>query len=376
MNPDQRLGIDARLYGTKHGGIGRYIQNLIAALEKIDIQNKYFIFLGPDNFDDYQPAAPNFKKVLADFSIYGWREQLFWPIMLRRYRLDLVHFPHFNVPLFYRRPFVLTIHDLIISHYPDSRATTLPIWLYRLKLLVYRLVVRSASRRARKIIAVSRFTKDDIIRILKIKPEKIRVIYEGVSLPKIMGQDRRSWFLKLGLRQPYLLYVGSAYPHKNLSRLLLAFKELTTINENCQLVLVGKINYFYRRLKKEIDQLGLMEKVKLTGYCSDEELVYLYQKAQAYVFPSLLEGFGLPPLEAQQYDLPVVSSRASCLPEILGQSSIYFDPFDIQDMSRQINRILTDDQLRQELIAAGRENLKKYSWSKMGLEVYSLYQSS
>jgi glycosyltransferase involved in cell wall biosynthesis len=359
-----KIGIDARLFGTNHGGIGRYSENLIKQLEKIDNNNQYFVFLQKNNFDEYQPKNKNFQKVLADFKAYSLSEQLAFPYLLYKYKLDLVHFTHFNAPIFYSKKYIVTIHDLIISHYPSSRATTLNPLLYKIKLFLYKVVVKLIAKKAKGIIAVSQYTKNDIVKLLKIKEDKIIVTHEGVDLP-IAGEKS-----ELGITKEFLLYVGSAYPHKNLEKLLQAFQN---INKHYQLVLVGKKNYFYDRLKEEIKKLGLGNRVVLTGYLDDKKLANLYKTAKLYVFPSLMEGFGLPPLEAQSYDLPVVSSSATCLPEILGDSAVYFNPNDIDSISEKINQVLKSDKLMGELVQKGRENLKKYSWTDCAEETLAQY---
>jgi glycosyltransferase involved in cell wall biosynthesis len=159
-----KIGIDARLYGPEHGGIGRYAQKVIENLEKLNSQNDYVVFLASDGYEAYQPQNPRFTKVLADFRAYSLQEQLSFPFLLNKYKLDLTYFTHFNAPIFYSGRYVLTIHDLIISHFPDSRATTLPLWLYRVKLVFYNLAVRRVARKAERIIAISEFTKQDIVK--------------------------------------------------------------------------------------------------------------------------------------------------------------------------------------------------------------------
>lgn len=377
-----RIGIDARLFGTKHGGIGRYTKQLIKELELIDATNEYFVFLDEAGMNDYQPKNSNFKKVKADFRAYSLGEHLIFPFLLSKYHLDLVHFTHFNVPLLFRGKFVVTIHDLIISHYPSHRATTLNPLLYKTKLFFYDLVVASSARRAKKIIAVSNFTKQDVAHLLKVDSSKIQTIYEGVDLPSVSEADT-DVLNRLKLSEDFLLYVGSSYPHKNLEKLIEAFAIVSANHPALKLVLVGKINYFYKALQEKVEEMArlagpetekFLEKIVFAGYLGDEELVALYRRAKAYVFPSLIEGFGLPPLEAQAYDLPVASSDRSCLPEVLGESAIYFDPEDAGDMASKIELILSDDNLRQQKVVAGHANLKRYSWKKMAQEISEIYQ--
>lgn len=369
------IGLDARLFGSKHRGIGRYTQKLIENLEKIDSQNQYFIFLAKDGFDVYQPKNQNFKKVLADFPVYGFKEQLVFPSLIKKFQLDLMHFTHFNAPIFFRGRFIVTIHDLIISHYPDSRATTKGLLVYQIKLFLYRLVMNSTAKRAEKILTVSEFTKNDIASLLKINPEKIKVIYEGADEEQVSPQDCQKFLGNLKVGDNFIFYVGSAYPHKNLENLISAFKILAEKNQSFQLVLAGKIDFFYERLKELAKSQGqtLAGKIIFTGYVNENQLACLYQKAKLYVFPSLIEGFGLPPLEAQGHSLAVASSSATCLPEILGDGAIYFDPSQIGDMAEKITTVLDNKNLRQELISKGLENTKRFSWDKCARETLKIY---
>lgn len=373
-----RIGIDARLYGTKNGGIGRYTEELIRNLEQIDQNNEYYIFLAGDNFDDFQPANPKFHKVSADFKVYGVFEQLLYPFLLNKYKLDLVHFPHFNVPLMYSKRFIVTIHDLIISHYPSSRSTTLHPLLYKAKLGAYNLLIEKVAKKAYKILTVSNYTKQDIVKFLKASPEQIIVVYNGVDLPEANAGDNCERILQeFGISGKYLLYVGSAYPHKNLEKLVEAFSEIKKDYPQLQLVLGGKNNFFYERLKQSIETAENLAVIKdsiiFTDYLSDEKLACLYKKAELYVFPSLIEGFGIPPLEAQTYGVPVVSSNATCLPEILADSALYFDPNNTADMGEKISLALASSDVRDELIKKGAQNIKKYSWRKMATEIHDLY---
>jgi len=364
-----RIGIDARLYGISDRGIGRYTEKLIGYLEKIDFENDYFIFLREKGFKNYQPKNKNFHKVLANFRPYSLKEQIIFPFKLYKFNLDLVHFSHFNLPIFYRRPFVMTIHDLIISKFPESRrkVTTLPYFLYQIKLIIYQSILKNAVKSAKKIIAVSNSTKKDIINLLKIKPEKIFVTYEGVDKLEI-----GNWKLEIG--SPYILYVGAAYPHKNLERLLMAFKNLKI--SDLKLILVGKKDFFYEWLEKYSQELDLADRVKFMGEVSDEELASLYQNAIFFIFPSLCEGFGLPGLEAMAYGLPVAASSVSSLPEILGQAAFYFNPYHLEEMEQVMFILSTNENLRKNLREKGLEQVKKYSWQKMAQETLDVYKGA
>jgi glycosyltransferase involved in cell wall biosynthesis len=223
-----KIGIDARFYGPIGKGLGRYTQKLIENLEKFDNENSYFIFLKKENFDEYVPKKPNFKKVLADFRWYTFSEQIKFPILIRKYNLDLMHFPHFNVPILYSGKFIVTIHDLILLHFPTIRSSTLSPFVFKIKFLAYRIVIRLAISRSEKIIAVSNFTKNDILKNYSdINSEKIEVTYEACEDFCMLSPNKDEEIIsKYGIRKPYIMYVGNAYPHKNLEKLILVFKNI------------------------------------------------------------------------------------------------------------------------------------------------------
>lgn len=331
-----RIGIDARFYGNIGKGLGRYTQKLIENLERIDKKNRYFIFLRRENFDEYQPRNGNFTKVLADYRWYTFSEQIRMPLLLNRYRLDLVHFPHFNVPVFYRNKFVITIHDLILLHFPTLKGTTLPSFFYWIKFSAYRLVIRSAVRRALKIFAVSEFTKNDILTNYAVPEDKIAVTHEACDdFCRISHYPERDILKRYGIMKPYLLYVGNAYPHKNLDFLTRVFRNVREAKKDLELVLVGKDDFFYKRLKKAVASQNAGG-VVFTGFIPDGDLDVVYKNAQVYVFPSLYEGFGLPPLEAMAKGVPVASSDHPCMREILADSAFYFDATDVDSAERAV----------------------------------------
>lgn len=384
-----RIGIDARFFGTIGKGLGRYTQKLIENLESIDSINEYFIFLRKENFDEYLPKNPRFKKVLANFRWYTISEQINMPRLLNKYNLDLVHFPHFNVPLFYRKNFIITIHDLILIHYPTVRGTTLNPLFYWLKYAAYKIVIKSAIRRAKKIIAVSNFTKNDILKHYKIPENKIIATYEACDFPgDIKGAGDDSILKKYGLPagrhgiikpclpagKPYILYVGNAYPHKNLEALVLGFKEFRRSLEY-QLVLVGKEDYFYRQLRNFAENNNVTN-VIFTGFIPDSELDFIYRNAKMYIFPSLYEGFGLPPLEAMARGVPVASSDHDCMKEILEDSAYYFDAIYVEKIAEAIKILINDNNLRAKLIIKGFERVKKFSWEKMAGETLKIYNEA
>lgn len=391
-NNIKKIGIDARFYGPLGKGLGRYTQEIVDNIIKIDPDNKYVIFLSRDNFDELVIDAADssrIKKVLAPVRWYTLSEQIILPWLIWREHLDLMHFPHFNVPFFTPVRFVVTIHDLILTKFPTVRATTLHPFLYKIKNLFYRLVILAALRRSIKIITVSDFTKNDIIAQFKIKPDKIKVTYEGVAN---LSKGNDSLFVKklgeletlqkLKIKDDFLLYIGNAYPHKNLEGLVKVFAKINKVHPNLKLVLVGKEDYFYKRVKATAVACNLYKdgdifsSVVFPGYVPDMELEILFKKALAYVFPSLYEGFGLPPLEAMARGCPVISSNKSSMPEILGEAAYYFNPEDENDMYSKIDEVITDHDLRQSLIKKGKERVKKYNWAECAMDTLKIYFSS
>lgn len=374
-----RIGIDARFYGPKGKGLGRYTEKLIKNLEKVDLKNQYVIFLRQENYDEYIPENNNFKKVVADLKWYSLDEQLKLPKLIKEQQIDLMHFPHFNVPILYRGDFVVTIHDLILLRFPTKRATTLGPLLYKIKYLGYKLAINSAVKRAKKVITVSHFTKDDLVDYFKIKESKVKVTYEACdrvefSQLKVPEPD----FLENNkITKPYILYVGNAYPHKNLEGLIAAYKKFKKRNDfSHQLVLVGKEDYFYKRLKQDAYSSGLLHdsSVVFFGFASQSDLAYLYAKASLYVFPSFIEGFGLPGLEAMSFGLPVISSNTSSLPEILGRAAVYFDPKDRQDIVSKMEKVLKDEKLQRRMMMSGRSQIDKFSWTSCARETLRVYE--
>lgn len=382
----KRIGIDARFYGPIGKGLGRYTKEIVDNIIKLDKENYYVIFLNKENYHDFNAASGKVKKVLTNIRWYSLAEQLIFPFYIRREKLDMMHWPHFNVPIFCPVKFVVTIHDLILLKFPTRRASTLGPFRYALKNFFYKLVIKTAIRRAKKILTVSHFTKSDIISRFKINSEKIEVAYEGVAdlnaPPPLRGWDRgvkspgekakdQNALSYYHISKPFLLYVGNAYPHKNLEGLINVFLKIRQEEKNLKLVLVGKEDYFYHRLKAEYNEHSA--RVLFPGYVPDFELKELYANAVAYVFPSFYEGFGLPPLEAMAQGLPVLSSNKTCLPEILGQAAQYFNPEDEAQMQNKILTLLRDEKLRKELRNRGLEQVKKYSWktcAEKTLEVY------
>lgn len=373
-----RIGIDARFFGGEQSkGLGRYTQKLVEHLLQLDNEHTFVLFVQQETHDQWKRAYPNVELVVAPYKWYTFSEQLHLPGLIRKAQVDLMHFPHFNVPLLYRGPFIVTIHDLIILRFPTERATTLGPLLYKIKHFAGTRVLNHAVRDSKKIITVSEFSKKDIVDYFHIDPTKVQVTYEAAEATAAISHRPNETVLEeYGIRQPYVLYVGNAYPHKNLEILLDVAAELkrTHTTPPWQFVLVGKSDYFYDRLQREVNHRKLNEYIHFTDFVPDADLPVLYQNALTYIFPSLYEGFGLPPLEAMSYGAPVMAASTSCLPEILGEAALYFDPNDISGIINLITTLKTDEATRHHLITQGKKQIQRYSWKSMASATLKMYE--
>ena len=360
-----RIGIDARFAGPEGTGLGKYTEKLILNLAKIDKKNEYSIFLRRKNWDFFK-LPQNFKKIPADIKWYSSEEQLKLSGIFSKEKLDLLHVPHFNVPVLYTGKFVVTIHDLIHHQFYEQSASTKNFLLFEIKRAAYKTIIYSAVKRAAKIIVPSNFVKKQVLAAFKIKPDRIAVTYEAAEEEYFKNQKREAKNQK-----PFLIYVGNAYPHKNLNRLLDALAILKNVN----LTIVCPRDVFAKRLEGEIKNRGLESNVELLGYQPTENLSVLFQKATAYVFPTLSEGFGIPGLNAMAANIPVVCSNIPTLKEIYQDAVLYFDPQDSQDIADKIEKILKDATTRTDLVEKGRQQVKKYSWQKMARETLDVYES-
>lgn len=357
-----KIGIDARFYNES--GVGRYLRNLIRNLEVLDKNNQFFIFLLPKDYEQFHQTK-NFQKVLANFSWYGFAEQFNLPKLLSKYKLDLVHFPHFNVPIFYSGKFVVTIHDLIHWHFNMQRSTTHGPIIYKIKQFGYKRVFKHAIYKSSNILVPSQHVKDQLIDGWKINSQKITVTPEAVD-DGLLAKGKE---LQDGVKRSYIFFVGNAHPHKNVEGLINAFLILRKKYPFLQLVLAGKDSYFW---KKILDKYPIKD-IIYTGFISDPQLVTLYREAQVYVEPSFEEGFGIPILEAMASGCPVISSNVGALTEVGGDACVYFNPNDMGDMGDKIDRVLGSEKLRKELVDKGYKRVKLFSWEKMAKQTLEVY---
>jgi len=363
-----RIGIDARLYGSKHTGIGRYTKNLILALARTDKKNSFVVF-GSEDIKEEILSLKRFEFVKLTTPIYSFREQLVNPLVFKKAKLDLLHVPHFNAPVLYPGPLVLTIHDLI-KHISTGRETsTLPPAVYWIKHLVYRFVVAVNIRKAKMIVTPSKFWQSNLIHNYNLTPEKVRVTYEAVDkgLKSKPHRNPENILKKYNLSKPFIIYTGNLYPHKNVNFLIQAIKSFNkTHKHQLSLAVVCARSVFQKRLAKA-------KNIHYLGYVSDSDLATLYSQGLALVHPSLIEGFGLTGLEAMAAGLPVLSSDATCLPEIYGDAALYFDPYDQRSLILRLEQIMGDREVLKSLKQKGFSRVKMFSWNKTAKETLKAY---
>lgn len=356
----KRIVFDARMYGLEHAGIGRYILSL---LRKFEIRKfEMFLLVKKEKLEEVkQDLGDGFEYVPVKARHYSLFEQVEIPWVLRKLNPDLVHFPHFNAPILWRKNFVVTIHDLIKHYFTGKETTTRAVWLYRLKHLGYKIQINHALYNSKLIFVPSNFWKEKLSEDFDVPRKRVIVTPEAVEpiyQRKLSAKGRRASGPKL--KQPYLIYTGSVYPHKNIEIVFKALKQLP----NIQFGIACSRSVFTDRVERKANEMGLANQVKFLGFVSDKDLIPLYQKAIALVQPSLMEGFGLTGLEAMAAGCPVIAANASCLPEVYGQAGVYFDPYDSRDLLEKIEKVKNNDKLRQELISKGKTQVKKYSWQK------------
>lgn len=363
------------MYGPRigGGGLGRYVEELVGHLPIKYPQNKYVLFLGKDNFAA-APAQSPFEKRLVDIPWYSWEEQVSLPPKLREAKVDLMHFPHWNVPLFYNDPFVVTIHDTILLEDKNSaRATLQSPLMHALKTVAFRAVIEHAVHASKAIITVSNSAKAGILKYFRVNPEKIKVIYHGVTIPQSgSGVSLEA----IGVRSPYFLVVGNAYPHKNIPVVLEAFSRLLNYRPETQLVIAGKYDGFAKLLALKAQSLGIPDpNLRFIHIPTDQELGALYRHCSALLFPSLIEGFGWPPLEATLVGRPVLASNIPVMREILGAGEWLLPTNDpISWCNAMLSRLDSPHSFSGD-ISLIKKRAMGYNWSDTGLKTSELYLS-
>lgn len=355
------IAIDARIISSS---TGRYVERLITYLQEVDRENIYTILVPEKDKDYWKPTNPNFAVTTVSYDNYSINEQVGFATFLKKLNPDLVHFCMPQQPIMYTGKKVTTFHDLTLLKTYNSDKN----WFaYHAKQTVGKFVFKNVAKNSDHIITVSQFTKKELQSYFPVPDEKISVIYESSDVSSIAPKKYALPFKK------YVLYVGQQSDYKNIKRLGDAHQILLAKYPDLGLVLVGRKNA--AALKNEVYfNSRHYTNIVFTDFVDDHHLSWLYANAQAYVFPSLMEGFGLPGLEAMGYGTPVISSNATCLPEVYGQAAYYFNPTDTSDMAEAIDEVLSDEKLRARLVRAGFKQIKKYSWKKQAQETYAVYK--
>jgi glycosyltransferase involved in cell wall biosynthesis len=356
------IAIDARIISSS---TGRYVERLLTYLQDVDKNNVYTVLVRAKDERYWTPSNKNFIVTVAEFDQFSFAEQLGFKTFLDKIKPDLVHFCMPQQPVLYTGKKVTTFHDMTLVKTYNSDKN----WLvYHAKQLVGKEVFKKVAKDSDHIIAISEFTKKELIEFTGVADEKVSVIYESSDVANVAAKPYKLPFKK------YILYVGQQSDYKNIKRLGDAHQKLRGTYPDIGLVLVGKKNASALSNEAYFDKHHY-KNILFTDFVEDNQLSWLYAHAAAYVFPSLMEGFGLPALEAMGHGTPVISSNATCLPEIYGKAAHYFDPYSVDDMTRAITEVLGNEKLRQKLSVSGYEQIKKYSWKKMAKQTLAVYKS-
>jgi glycosyltransferase involved in cell wall biosynthesis len=363
MSDKKHIVIDARAHKT---GAGRYVNRLLEHLQNLDSPHRYTVLLHPEN--DWRPQNSNFAVAFSKYKQFSLNplEQIGFAWQLYQLKPDLVHFTMTQQPILYFGNIITTTHDLTMLRFVRPGRSPLPI--FWVKKLGYRFLFWWGHVKSKKIIVPSRFVANDLSTHYPLSTSKITVCYEASEPPLPVAAKKPKMTY-----ENYILHVGNVFPNKNIYRLVAAFEKLHKTHHDLHLVLVGKKEHYFQELDKYIALSPSKSHIHTVGFMEDSELKWLYTHAKAYVFPSLSEGFGLPGLEAMAHGCPVVSSNATCLPEIYDTAAYYFDPHDTEDMARAIDEVLGSKKLRKQLVEAGHKRLMDFSWRKMAQETLAIY---
>jgi glycosyltransferase involved in cell wall biosynthesis len=360
-----KIAFDLRRIGNP--GIGRYMKCLAESITTQAPEHEYLLILPPEG--ERLIHAPNAEKLSTRIKYYSFREQFELPRILSRCKVDLLHSPHFLLPLVRPCPAVATIHDVIYMACPQDLPS-------RAGRLYYRIMMNACSRMATRIITDSEHSRNEIVRYVHADPEKIEVIYPAVDpgfSSSASAAEIAAVRSRFGIDREYVLCVGIYKPRKNHAGLLRAFKTLLESGGRAQLVIVGPMGKGEPLVRRVAAELGVAEHVIFTGFVNDADLRALYSGARVYACPSLYEGFGFTVLEAMACGTPVACSSATSLPEVGGKAALYFDPCNPEEMAHQLLLVFTDDAVRNALIAKGRRNLLRFNWEETARRTLAVY---
>lgn len=357
----KRIVIDARESGTSSG---RYLDKLVEHLHRLDSPHEYLLLAKPNRIEFLRSIAPKFTIQECLHKEFTFAEQIGLKKQIESLKPDLVFFPFVQQPVFYSGKVVTMMQDLTTLRFRNPAKNW---FVFSVKQQIYKWLNKRVAHKSLHILTPTEFVKQDVVTFAGISPEKVTVTLEAADkitdkaepLPKLTGKQ-------------YIMYVGRPLPHKNLDRLISAFELLQEKHPELHLVLVGKTDVLYERIQQSVAERGI-KNVILTGFVSEGELRWLYENTAAYVFPSLSEGFGLPPLEAMMHGAVVVSSNASCMPEVNKDAAQYFDPYDVEDMSQNIAKVIESKQIANTLRTRGKVVAGSYSWTRMAQQTLDIF---
>lgn len=367
-----RVGINASKCSDIHTGVGRYTSNLCRSIAKNKDGNAYYLYLPWHKSNSYKEDenGAQFKEkrmLLQNNTLRILWEQILLPIKIRRDRLDLFHYTDHAMSLVQRaHPIVITVHDIAYIRFPDL--------LNKSRQVYKKYILYSSIKKANVIIADSHSTKRDVIEFFNVDEKKVKVVHLGVESryrPISSVEDYRT---KNNLPSKMILNIGTLEPRKNVVALIKAFKKLQEGGiKDYVLVIAGEKGWLYKKIFEEIKSSGVEQSIRLLGVVRDEDLPLLYNCADLFVYPSLYEGFGLPPLEAMACGVPVVTSNTSSLPEVVGNAGIMVEPHDINALTETMASVLKDKELRRRMSSDGLKRSKMFTWEKMVSEVLKIY---
>ncbi|HET7217206.1 MAG TPA: glycosyltransferase family 1 protein [Vicinamibacterales bacterium] len=365
-----RIAVDARK--LRDYGIGTYVRNLLRHLSRVDQTTDYVVLCNGADCEIVAELGPNFRAVAESSPGYSVREQITVPRDLKRERADLFHTPHYVLPPLTPCRSVVTIHDCIHLRFPQYLPN-------RLGYAYARSFLWTATHRSSRVITVSEASKRDILEYFNVPPEKIDVIYNGIderfgTAPP--DEDVVRVRERYQLDGPFILYAGNIKPHKNLGRLIEAFHILRGTSpefEGVKLLIIGDEIAKYASLRHAVHRCKLHKHVRFFGFVPATTLAILYRLAAVFVFPSLYEGFGLPPLEAMASGTPVITSNVSSLPEVVGDAAVLIDPLQPEAIADALRRVLSDSALRDELRQRGLARARDFSWERSIRRVREIY---
>jgi glycosyltransferase involved in cell wall biosynthesis len=366
-NAKKHIVIDARI---RLASTGRPVARLLEHLQDTDSDHRYTVIL--EKNDDWKPRSKNFSCVPTRFPIFSFNplNQILYAKQLYGLQPDLVYFTLTpQQPIFYFGRQATFTHDLVMFRF--TRAGRLPKWIHALRMQGYRFLMWQSHRKAAFVACPTEFVRDDILKRYLFLGRKISVTLEASEPPLAVAAQAPE-----SSPNEFIMYAGSAFPHKNLQRLISAFQILKEHHPALKLVLVGKREYHSKSLEKWASNQDFFEDIIFTGFIPDEELKWYFENARAYVFASESEGFGLPGLEAMAHGCPVLSSDASCLPEVHGDAAHYFNPQDIHDMAAKIDEVVSNENLRKKLIEKGYQNTKRFSWKRFTEQQVALFRKA